>query len=101
MAREIEDSMKQQNIYKMVKTSKAEKKERKTKELIELQRQKKMDESDDEMVLNEEIMTSGSQARKTQSIDPDASDYSENDDDLDEEREIRRLAHEQAKILRK
>ena len=40
----------------MLKDKKAVKKELKTKALVEQQRQKKMDESDDEKLRNDEIM---------------------------------------------
>ena len=43
--------------------------------------------------MNEDIMD-----KKVKSQDPEASDYSENDDDLEEERQIIKLAKEQAKL---
>ena len=58
------------------------KKDLKNKALIELQRQKKMDESDDEKIENKDILG----AQKEES--------SENDDDLEEERELIRVAKE-------
>ena len=48
MASEIDDSIKQQKEYQMLKTKKQAKKDLKAKALVEQQRTKKMDESDDE-----------------------------------------------------
>lgn len=48
MANEIEDSFAQQKQYQMLKTKKQAKKDLKSKALVEQQRTKKMDESDDE-----------------------------------------------------
>lgn len=93
MAEEIEDSMRQQRDYQMLKDKKTIKKESKTKALVDLQRQKRQDLSDDEMLANDDIME-----KKVKGQDPEASDYSENDDDLEEEREIIKLAKEQAKL---
>ena len=64
----------------MVADKKTAKKDRKNKALIELQRQKKMDESDDEKIENKDIIG--------------AEESSENDKDLEEEREILRVAKE-------
>lgn len=77
----------------MLKDKKTIKKESKTKALVDLQRQKRQDLSDDEMLANDDIME-----KKVKGQDPEASDYSENDDDLEEEREIIKLAKEQAKL---
>ena len=93
MAEEIEDNLKQQREYQMLKDKKTVKQEYKTKALIDLQRQKRQDVSDDEMLMNDDIMD-----KKVKSQDPEASDYSENDDDLEEERQIIKLAKEQAKL---
>jgi hypothetical protein len=49
-----------------------------------LQRQKKMDLSDDEKLDNKDLMGAG----------PTTAEESENDDDLEEAREIRRMAKE-------
>ena len=80
MAYEIEAFDKQQKEYQMVADKKTAKKDRKNKALIELQRQKKMDESDDEKIENKDIIG--------------AEESSENDEDLEEEREILRVAKE-------
>ena len=77
----------------MLKDKKTIKKESKTKALVDLQRQKRQDVSDDEMLANDDIMDKTPKAQ-----DIEASDYSENDDDLEEEREIIKLAKEQAKL---
>jgi len=54
----------------------------KQKQLVELQRQRKMDLSDDELLDNKELMKTGE------------AEESENDDDLEEAREIKRMAKE-------
>lgn len=56
-----------------------------------------MDEEEDDLLMNEDLIGEGNKNRQN----PDDSDYSENDDDLDEEREIRRIAKEQAKLKKK
>jgi hypothetical protein len=56
MAEEIEQSIRQQREYQMLKDKKTIKKEYKTKALIDLQRQKRQDESDDELLMNHDIM---------------------------------------------
>mmetsp|Transcript_42071 Transcript_42071/g.64499 ORF Transcript_42071/g.64499 Transcript_42071/m.64499 type:complete len:143 (+) Transcript_42071:1169-1597(+) len=50
MAAEIEDSIRQQRDYQMLKSKKQEKKDIKAKAMIELQRKQKMDESDEEQL---------------------------------------------------
>lgn len=89
MAAEIDDSIAQQREYQMLKDKKTIKQEYKTKALIDLQRQKRQDESDDELLMNDEIMK-----KNVKENDPEDSEYSENDDDLEEEREILRVAKE-------
>lgn len=64
----------------MLIDKKEAKKSRKAKAIVELQRQKRMDESDDEKLANKDLLTS-------EVAKPEAED-SENDDDLEEEREI-------------
>lgn len=67
----------------MLIDKKEAKKSRKAKALVELQRQKKMDESDDEKLANQEILAAAG----------DKAD-SENDDDLEEERELQKIMKE-------
>ena len=90
MAMEIDDAMKQEKEYKMLLDKREVKKNIKNKALIELQRQKKMDVSDDEMIANEDLMVKP----KVAAADG-AADSSENDDDLDEERELQKIMKEQ------
>jgi len=46
------------------------------------------------MLMNDDVMDK----KKVKGADPEDSEYSENDDDLEEEREIIKLAREQAKL---
>lgn len=55
MAMEIDDAMKQEKEYKMMADKKVVKKANKAKAARELQRTKKMDLDDDEMLENEDI----------------------------------------------
>lgn len=93
MAGEIDDSIRQQRHYQMLRDKKTIKQEYKTKALVELQRQKKQDLSDDEALLNDDLMN-----KRVKTDDPEDSEYSENDDDLEEEREIIKMAKDQAKL---
>ena len=81
MAEEIEDTMQQKKEYAMQLDKKEAKKDRKSKALVELQRQKKMDVSDDEMLENKDLFNAPK---------PGDDSYSENDDDLDEERMLKK-----------
>jgi len=83
MAMEIDESMRAEKEYAMLIDKKEAKKSRKAKALVELQRQKRMDESDDDKLANQEILaTAGDKAD------------SENDDDLEEERELQKIMKE-------
>lgn len=66
----------------MLKDKKQAKRELKSKALVELQRQKKMDESDDEKLRNADVNVGQ---------DGEQESESENDDDLEEERQARLL----------
>jgi len=56
MANEIDESIRRQAEYAMNVDRKEAKRQSKTKNIVELQRQKKMDESDDERLKNDDIM---------------------------------------------
>ena len=75
MANEMDEREKQQKQYKMLKDKRELKRELKTKALVDLQRTRRMDESDDEKLLNEDINVKGDDASGNDSV-------SENDDDL-------------------
>lgn len=83
MAAELQESIDQQKRYKMEVDKRQVKKDLKAKALLEQQRQKKMDVSDDEKLQNNELMES-----------------SENDDDLEEERELKQIMREQLNLKR-
>jgi hypothetical protein len=72
-------------------TKKESNKANKAKANIELQRTKKMDLSDDEMLENDDILPKKIEAEAVAT----GADSSENDDDLDEEREIKKIMKEQ------
>ena len=74
----------------MLITKKESNKANKAKANIELQRTKKMDLSDDEMLENHDVAPKKVDAEAAAT----GADSSENDDDLDEEREIRRIMKE-------
>ena len=73
----------------MLKDKKTLRKEAKEKALIELQRRKQMDESDDEKLMNDDLM------------ETKAEDSSEDDADLDEERELKQIMKEQLALRKK
>jgi len=85
MEEEINEGFDQQKEYQMMKSKKEGKKDIKAKALVDLQRQKKTDLSDDEMLGNADIFE---QKEKPEVED---SDYSENDNDLEEERMLLKL----------
>ena len=91
MALEIDESLKAQKEYAMLIDKKQAKKNRKAKAIVELQRQKRMDESDDEKLANTDLLTS-------QVAKPAPEEESENDDDLEEEREIQRIIEERRQL---
>jgi hypothetical protein len=72
----------------MLVDRKEAKRSAKQKNLVEMQRQKKADLSDDEKLDNQDLL-----GAKTQ-------EDSENDDDLEEERQIRQMAKEQIRNKR-
>lgn len=90
MAREAEEAERSRKEYKMLKSKKEAKKELKAKNLIEMQRQRKADLSEDEALDNTDIM---------KGTKPGA-DSSENDDDLEEEREMEKLMKEAREKIR-
>jgi len=94
MAAEIDDSMAQEKVYKMMVDKKEAKKAIKAKNAVELQRTKKMDVSDDEILDNEDIQAKRAAEKKVDAGVATGADSSENDDDLDEEREIQRIMKE-------
>lgn len=63
----------------MLKDKREVKRELKTKALVDQQRTRRMDESDDEKLLNEDVNVSGDEGSGKDSV-------SENDDDLEVER---------------
>lgn len=63
----------------MLKDKREVKRELKTKALVDLQRSRKMDESDDEKMLNKDVNVDDDEGSDKESI-------SENDDDLEVER---------------
>lgn len=86
MQEEIDNQLEKQKEYKMVVDKKKAKKDRKTKDLVELQRQKRQDVSDDELIANKELIT------KVTTENQEESESSENDNDLEEERLIHQMA---------
>lgn len=82
MEEELNEQIRSNKEYKMLKTKREAKKEIKDKAIVELQRQRKMDESDDEKLDNRELMDTAA---------GEESD-SENDDDLEEERATKAAA---------
>lgn len=87
MAMEIDDSLRAQKEYAMLIDKKEAKKSRKAKALVDLHRQKKMDESDDEKLANQDILATTA-----------AAEDSENDNDLEEERELQKIMKEQRQL---
>lgn len=92
MEEEINYNIASKREYQMFKSKKEAKKEIKAKALVELQRQKKKDVSDDEMMENKDIFENKPQ--------PGDDDYSENDDDLEEERMIMNLKKQNVNLKR-
>lgn len=90
MAREAEEADRSAKEYKMLKGRKEAKRELKAKNLIEMQRQRKADLSEDEALDNTDLM----KPRK------EGADSSENDDDLEEEREMEKLMKEAREKIR-
>lgn len=84
MNEEIEGQLTQQREYQMLKTKKEWKKEEKTKLLVDQHRQRRLEKEGDDYLANEELL----EDRKK------GADESENDDDLDEEREIQKIIKE-------
>lgn len=78
MAEELDQQIQSNKDYKLLKSKRESKKETKDKAMIELQRQRKMDESDDEKMDNRDLMETATKGEE---------DDSENDDDLEAERE--------------
>jgi len=101
MADEIEQANAQRKEYAMNVDRKEAKRDRKTKALVELQRQKQMDVSDDEMMDNKELMRGEfTGVHRTNHTLRREDEASENDDDLDEERTIRSIAKDQVRLKR-
>lgn len=90
MAREELDADRGAKEYKMLKGRKEARRELKAKNLVEMQRQRRADLSEDEALDNADLM----KATK------EGADSSENDDDLEEEREIEKLMTEAREQIR-
>jgi hypothetical protein len=88
MNNEMEASIRQQKDYQMLKDKRTIKKELKAKALLDMQRKRRMDESDEEKLANEDLI--GNQEQE-----------SENDDDLDEQRQFKRIFKEQLEARKK
>lgn len=73
----------------MLKDKKQTKRELKAKAAVELQRSKKMDEDNDDYLGNDDVITE----KKEDGLATGA-DSSENDEDLEEEREIQKIMKE-------
>lgn len=84
MAEEIDAAIASKNEYKMLKSKRETKKSAKNAQLVDQQRQRKMDESDDEALMNTDLMAGKDHNKKDGS---DNEEESENDDDLEQERQ--------------
>jgi len=83
MADEIQGQLNSAKAYKMLKDKKEAKRDRKSKALIDLQRQRKADESEDDKLRNTDVKVGKDSEQESES---------ENDDDLEEERQIKLMA---------
>jgi len=92
MEEEINEGLEQKKEYQMMKSKKEAKKDLKNQAMVELQRQKRTDLSDDEMLGNKDIFE--------EKAKPGDSDYSENDDDLEEERMLAKFRLQKADLKR-
>lgn len=83
MEEEINEGLESKKEFAMIRNKKEIKKDIKTKALVDLQRQKRTDLDNDEQLENKEIFENKAK--------PGDDSYSENDDDLEEERMIMKL----------
>ena len=94
MAEEMDTTLMMEKEFANTISKKEAKKSTKQKSMIDLQRQKKMDVDEDEMLANEDMF----EAQKT--ADPENESSSENDDDLEEERMLHKIMKENVNLKR-